>query len=261
MLLAIDVGNTHTVVAIFEGPKLVADRRMPSSPHRTSDEYWHIIRTFCAGNDIDPTRISGAGISSVVPELTLLLETMVRAALGTEPLTVHAGLDLGISVRYHDPASLGTDRLCNAVAGFRKYGGPLIVVDFGTATTYDVVSERGEFLGGVIALGLASTAAELHRRTAQLPDIELRFPSSVIARDTVSGMQAGVMFGTLDAVEGTIRRIREELGVPAPVIATGGLSALIAQHTDVITAYEPSLVLDGVRLIYERVRGIQNSEF
>jgi type III pantothenate kinase len=254
MLLAIDVGNTHTVLAIFEGPKLVADWRIPSSPLRTSDEYWHSIRTFCAGKGIDSSRISGAGISSVVPELTLLFEAMARIALGTEPLTVHAGLDLGITVRYSDPASLGADRLCNAVAGFRKYGGPLIIVDFGTATTFDVVSERGEFLGGVIALGLASTAAELHRRTAQLPEIDLRFPSSVIGRDT------GVMFGTLDIVEGTIRRIREELGVPTRVIATGGLSPLIAQHTDIITACEPLLVLEGVRLIYERVRGKPNSE-
>jgi type III pantothenate kinase len=255
MLLAIDVGNSHTVFGIFDGPGLLAELRLPSSPERTPAETWEALRAFCDRQGIDTSLLSGAGIASVVPPITSVLETMVRTSLRAEPVTVHAALDLGIILRYHDPARLGADRICNAVAAFRKYGGPVIVVDFGTATTYDVVSERGEFLGGAIALGLASTAAEMHRRTAQLPEVELRFPPSVIGRDTVSGMQSGVMFGALDAVEGTIRRIRAELGSPARVIATGGLSALIAQHTDVITAYEPALVLEGVRLIYERVEG------
>jgi type III pantothenate kinase len=252
MLLAIDVGNTHTVLGIFQGQELIADWRMASSTHRTADECWLAIRSFCTAKGIDPAVITGVGISSVVPDLTDVFEMMSRKYLGAEPVTVHAGLDLGIAILYRDPAAVGADRLCNAVAGFRKYGGPLIIIDFGTATTYDVVSEKGDYLGGVIALGLESSAMELHRRAAKLPRIELRFPPTVIGRDTVSSMQSGIMFGAVDSVEGTIRRIWKELGARARVIATGGLSSTIARYTDVIEACEPSLVLDGVRWIYER---------
>jgi type III pantothenate kinase len=225
---------------------------MSSSTHRTADETWLTIHSFCAGKGIDPSAVSGVGISSVVPDLTHVFEMMARAYLGAEPVTVHAGLDLGITLLYRDPGAVGADRICNAVAGFGKYGGPLVIIDFGTATTYDVVSARGEYLGGVISLGLESAAMELHRRAAKLPRIELRFPPSVIGRDTVSSMQAGIMFGAVDAVEGMIGRIRKELGAPARVIATGGLSSTIAGCTDLISACEPSLVLEGVRMIYER---------
>ena len=255
MFLAIDVGNTHTVLGVFEKTALVADWRMASSTHRTADESWLTIKSFCSGKGIDPSLVTGVGISSVVPDLTGVFELMSRKYLDVEPVTIHAGLDLGITVLYDDPSAVGADRLCNAVAGFRKYGGPLIIIDFGTATTYDVVSEKGEYLGGVITLGLESAAAELHRRAAKLPKIELHFPPTVIGRDTVSSMQAGVMFGAVDAVEGTIRRIRNELGAPARVIATGGLSSVIARYTNVIEACEPSLVLEGVRLVCEREMG------
>jgi type III pantothenate kinase len=162
---------------------------------------------------------------------------------------------LGIRILYRDPSAVGADRLCNAVAGFVKYGGPLIIIDFGTATTYDVVSGEGDYLGGVITLGLESTAEELHRRAAKLPRIELRFPPLAIGDDTASSMQAGVLFGAVDATEGIVKRIRAELGKPARVIATGGLAKTIATHTPVIEAVEPSLVLDGIWLILERLKG------
>ena len=252
MLLALDAGNTHTVVGVFDGDRLVADWRMASAAQRTADESWLTVKSFCLGAGIQTSSIQGVGISSVVPDLTAVFDRMTRTYLSVEPVIIHAGLDLGITVRYHDPSAVGADRLCNAVAGFRRYGGPLIVVDFGTATTYDVISAAGEYLGGVIALGLESSAAELNRRAAKLPRIDLRFPASVIGRDTVSSMQAGVMYGTVDAVEGTIRRIRNELGTPARVIATGGLSPIIAAQTTVIEAVEPTLVLEGIRLICER---------
>lgn len=253
MLLAIDVGNTHTVVGVFDGERLVADWRMTSSTHRTADESWLTIRNFCAEGGIAPGRLTGVGISSVVPDLTDIFELMAQKYLKCQPVTVSAALDLGIGIRYADPTAVGADRLCNAVAGHRKYGGPLIVIDFGTATTYDVIAENGDYLGGVIALGLESSAMELHRRTAKLPRIELHMPPSVIGRETVSSMQAGVMFGGVDAVEGIVRRIRKELGKEARVIATGGLAPLIAQQTTVIEALEPALVLEGIRLIHERV--------
>ncbi len=256
MLLAIDVGNTHIVVGVFDGQRLVADWRMASLTHRTADENWLTIRSFCSEAGIPLSQINGVGISSVVPDLTDVFETLVHKYLKLEPVTVNTSLDLGIKVLYNDPGAVGADRLCNAIAGFKKYGGPLIIIDFGTATTYDVISANGDYLGGVITLGLESIASELHRRAAKLPRIELHFPRSVIGQDTVSSMQAGVMFGTVDAVEGTVKRIREELGSQARVIATGGLSGIIAGHTTIIEACEPSLVLEGVRWIYERVKNL-----
>ncbi len=255
MLLAIDIGNTHTVVGVFRDERLVADWRMTSHAYRTGDETWLVIKNFLENSGIDLREIGGVGISSVVPNLTDIFEDLSRRFLKCEPLSVHSDLDLGFSIHYVDPKAVGADRLCNAVAGFRKYGGPLIIIDFGTATTYDVVAKNGDYLGGVITLGLESSAAELHRRAARLPKIELRFPGQVIGRETVTSMQAGIMFGTVDSVEGIVRRISQELGAQPKVIATGGLSAVMAQHTKVIEASEPSLVLEGIRLICERVRG------
>jgi len=253
MLLTIDIGNTHTVVGIFEGKHLVADWRMASIGARTADENWLTVKAFCADAGIETKDIAGVGISSVVPDLTDIFEEFARKYFHVEPVTVSAALDLGITIRYNEPTAVGADRLCNAIAGYDKYGGPLIIIDFGTATTYDVVSQTGDYLGGVITLGLESSAAELHRRAAKLPKIELHFPVSIIGRDTVASMQAGMMFGTVEMVEGIVRRIRKELGADARVIATGGLSSIVAEHTDVIQAVEPSLVLDGIRLIWERV--------
>ncbi len=254
LLLAVDIGNTHTVAGIYENERLVADWRMASLATRTADENWLTIKSFCVDAGIPPASIRAVGISSVVPDLTGIFEEIARKYFHVEPVTVSADLDLGIRVLYRDPTAVGADRLCNAIAGFRKYGGPLIIIDFGTATTYDVVSAQGDYLGGVIALGLESAAAELHRRAAKLPRIELRFPSAVIGRETVSSIQAGIMFGTVDAVEGTVRRIRQELGADAGVIATGGLAGTIAARTPIVTALEPTLVLDGIRLICDRVR-------
>jgi len=254
MLLAVDVGNTHTVLGIYDGDRLVADWRIASLPQRTADEQWLTLRSFCADAGISLDHVHDVGISSVVPDLTDIFETMARKYLKVQPLTVGATVDLGIRVLYSDPSQVGADRLCNAVAGYHKYGGPLIIIDFGTATTFDVIAGNGDYLGGAITLGLESTAAELHRRAAKLPKIELHFPDTIIGRDTVSSMQAGVMFGTVDAVEGSVRRITRELGSSARVIATGGLAGVVAQYTKVIEACEPSLVLDGIKLIYARSR-------
>jgi type III pantothenate kinase len=255
MLLAIDIGNTHTVIGIYRQGTLVADWRMASLTHRTADENWLTLKSFCADAGIDPAAVTAVGISSVVPDLTFVFEHLARKHFSVEPVTISGALDLGIRILYRDPSAVGADRLCNAVAGFVKYGGPLIIIDFGTATTYDVVSGEGDYLGGVITLGLESTAEELHRRAAKLPRIELRFPPLAIGDDTASSMQAGVLFGAVDATEGIVKRIRAELGKPARVIATGGLAKTIATHTSVIEAVEPSLVLDGIWLILERLKG------
>lgn len=252
MLLAIDIGNTHTVIGLFDGATMRGDWRLASLIHRTADENWLLIRSFCEQAGADTGTIRSAGISSVVPDLTAVYETLCRKYLRLEPVTISADSDLGFTVRYNDPRAVGADRLCNAAAGFRKFGGPLIIIDFGTATTFDVVAANGDYLGGVIALGLESMAVELHRRAAKLPRIELRFPGTVIGRDTITSIQAGVMFGTVEAVEGIVRRIRVELGAQARVIATGGLAPAVALHTNVIEAIEPTLVLEGIRLIAQR---------
>jgi type III pantothenate kinase len=254
MLLAVDVGNTHTVLGVFDGARMVRDWRIASASYRTVDELWLTMRSFFADAGIAPSSIAGVGISSVVPDLTGIYESLARRYFSVDPVTVTSGLDLGVAIQYTDPAAVGADRLCNAVAGYRKYGGPLVIIDFGTATTFDVVSAKGEYMGGVITLGLESTASELHRRAAKLPKIELRFPDRVIGKETESSMQSGVMYGTVDAVEGTIRRISAELGKKPKVIATGGLASIIAERTPVIEACEPSLVLEGIRLIWERVK-------
>jgi type III pantothenate kinase len=254
MLLAIDVGNTHTVVGIYDGERLVTDWRMASWINRTADEEWLTVKSFCTDAGVPLSAITGVGISSVVPDLTDIFDGMVRKYLAIEPMIVSASLDLGIHVHYKVPTAVGADRLCNAIAGYKKYGGPLIIIDFGTATTFDVIAANGDYLGGVIALGLESAAAELHRRAARLPKIELHFPVGVIGTDTVSSMQAGVMYGAVDAVEGIVRRIRTELGTGARVIATGGLSTVIAKYTGIIEACEPSLVLDGIRLIFDKLK-------
>ncbi len=252
MLLAIDIGNSHTVVGVFSLDRLVAEWRITSTIPRTPDETWHLVKGFLADAAIDPSSLSHVGISSVVPDLTPLYVAIAGQRLHAEPFLIDGTVNFGIKVLVDEPSSVGADRLCNAVAGFARYGGPLIIIDLGTATTYDVVDAAGNYLGGAIALGLESEASELHRRAAKLPKIELRFPATVVGKDTVSSMQSGVMFAAADAIEGMVARIRAELGTTVRVIATGGLSAIVAPHCPSIEAVEPSLVLDGIRLICER---------
>lgn len=254
MLLTVDIGNTHTGLGVFQRDRLIATHRIPTNRGRSAAATWTAIVPFLTGAGIAPGSLDGLGISSVVPEVTLVFEVLARERLQTPPVTVSGRLDLGIKVLYDDPGSLGADRICNAIAGFYKYGGPLIIIDLGTATTYDVVGERGDFLGGVIALGLGTQAEALHRRTAQLPQISLAWPASIIARNTSDAMQAGVIIGGIEAMEGIVRRIRKELGTPAKVIVTGGLSQLVAPLSPMVDACEPFLVMEGIRLIVERVR-------
>ncbi len=252
MLLAIDIGNTHTVVGVFSSDRLLSEWRLSSAVPRTPDETWHLLKSFFAEAGIDHASLTQVGIASVVPDLTPLYAVIAERSLKVKPFLIDGADALGIKTLVLDPASVGADRLCNAVAGFARYGGPLIIIDLGTATTYDVIDAAGNYLGGAIALGLESEAAELHRRAAKLPKIELRFPPSVIGKDTVSSMQAGVMFAAADAIEGMVARIRSELPARARVIATGGLSGVVAPHCPSIEAVEPNLVLDGIRLICER---------
>ena len=253
MLLIIDIGNTHIVIGLFQKAKLLFDRRISSLPFKTDDEYWLMLKSFCEQEDISIEGVQGIAIASVVPELTETFSKSIKKYLKLQPVMITGTLDLGITVSYEDPTKLGADRLCNVVAAYRKFGGPAIIVDFGTATTYDVITSKGEYLGGVIAPGLVTSARELYQRTAKLPKTELQFPDSIIGKNTVAAIQSGVMYGAVDAAEGMIRRLRKIVGKYATVVATGGFAQRIAEMSNEIKYIEPYLVLEGARLIYERV--------
>jgi type III pantothenate kinase len=260
MILAIDIGNTHTVMGVFEESKLLFDWRVTSSLQRTDDEVGAYLKLFLREAGVESKAIKGIGISSVVPDLTDVFAAMAAKYFHVEPLIVSSEIDLGFNIHYADPKTVGADRLCNAVAGFAKYGGPLIVIDFGTATTFDVVGRTGDYLGGVISPGIETSAVDLHRRAAKLPKVELHFPPAVIGTDTTASMQAGILYGALDAMEGMVRRLQEELfkgeKKEGQLVATGGFAKFMCDHSKLKIHWEPSLVLDGVRIIYEKAHNV-----
>jgi len=253
MIIAIDIGNTHSVVGFFQKGKLVLERRTTSAPRRTEDEVWVFFRQFCEQAKVTPEGIHGIVIASVVPDLTQVYTVAFKRYLKMQPVIVSGSLDTGIALPYDDPSKLGADRICAVVAALKKFGGPAIVVDFGTATTYDILSSKGEYLGGVIAPGFETAAKSLLDRTAQLPRVELHFPEQVVGKNTAAAIQAGIMYGAVDAFEGMIRRLRRVAGKYATVIATGGYAPKIAEMSNEIKYMEPQLVLEGARIIYERV--------
>lgn len=254
MLLALDIGNSTIVAALFDKDRKLAETTVSSTVQRSEAETWEIITPLLHQINPPDRVVDAVGISSVVPFLTERFASLTHDKLGIAPLIVNGALDVGITIRYDDPMTLGSDRICSAVAAYAKHGGPLIVIDFGTATTYGAISINGDFLGGVISLGVRSTAEALHQRTAQLPSVALEAPSNIIATNTLDAINAGTVYGATAAVEGIVKRIRAELGADAKVIATGGLSAFMAAQTNIIDACEPSLVLEGVRVIWERHR-------
>jgi type III pantothenate kinase len=239
---------------VYEKGKLRRDYRVASEVVRTEDEIGIVVLSLLEHDGVKLRSIKGVGISSVVPNVTGILERMSKKYFRCDPLIINTGLELGIKVDYDEPKAIGSDRICVAVAGYEKYGGPLIVLDFGTATTFDVVSKDGVYLGGAIAPGVETGAADLQRRAAKLPRIELRFPGTVIGKTTVASMQSGIMFGAVDAMEGMVRRLRSSLGAEPKVVATGGYARIIAEKTKVIDHIEPALVLEGIRIIYEANR-------
>jgi type III pantothenate kinase len=258
MLLVIDIGNTETVLGLYEGEGLQAHWRLSSRSPKTTDECWILLQGWLAGGRFAAKAIHGAVISSVVPFWTSIFEALVSEKLGLKPVIVTPDIDHGLKIDYQPPATVGADRICNAVGGFTRFGGPLVVLDFGTATTFDVVSGEGVYRGGVISLGLVGASQELHRVAAKLPNVDLAFPGQVVGRSTESSIRSGIMWGTVAMVEGLIRRIAEELAWGSfQVVATGGMSALIASRSDAINRVEPFLTLDGMRIIYERISSKQ----
>ncbi len=251
MLLAIDIGNTNIVIGVFKDDRLLSHWRLSSSITRTEDESFLVVKLLFDQISISPRDINGVVISSVVPNFTNIYRLLSIKYFNTKPIIISSDLKLGIKIKYDNPRMVGADRLCNAVAAFKKYGGPSIIVDFGTATTFDVISKKGEYLGGVIAPGIETAGGELHRRAAQLPKIELKFPKHIIGKNTSESMQSGILYGALDAMEGIIKRIEKELGTKAKLIVTGGYSKIICMESKLKLHCEPSLVLEGAKLIYD----------
>lgn len=253
MLLVLDIGNTHVTVGTFRDGKLLGHWRLSSGSVRTEDEIWIMLRMLCESMQTEISSFQGCAISSVVPDLTPVYSMLAEERLGVPTVVVSAELDLELRILYRDPQSVGADRICNAVAGYAKYGGPLIIVDFGTATTFDVVSENQEYLGGVIAPGVESSSYVLHRYAARLPKVELKFPDRVIGTSTEMSMQAGIMYGSVDLVRGLVQRIFDELGRPGTIITTGGIAGRIFDRLELSAHLEPFLTLEGLRLIFEEV--------
>lgn len=251
MLLTVDVGNTNVTLGVFKGQEMKATWRMQTSVHRESDEYAVMLLNLLQLGGIPASAVSNACICSVVPPLTPTMADLCRRYFRSEPLVVEAGVKTGIRIAMDNPKEVGGDRVVNAAAARHLYGGPLIVIDFGTATTFDVVSREGEYVGGAICPGVALGAEALFTRTAQLPRVELVHPKKVIGKGTVTAMQSGILYGYVGLVEGMVSRIQAELGDKAKVVATGGLSSLIARETPVIEIVEPDLTLVGLRIIFE----------
>src|SRR6266851_924733 len=250
MLLAVDVGNTNVTLALFEGERLVADWRVTSHRERTADEMAVELRELFSLRGYELSVVTGVVISSVVPNLNPSLIEASRRYLKCEPVMVGPGVKTGVRIRYENPKDVGADRIANALAAFTKYGGPVVVIDFGTAVTYDAINAEGDYLGGAIAPGVEISLDALVSNTAMLRRVEAVAPDSVLRRNTVSSIQSGRVWGFVAQVEGMVARIVAELGGTAKVIATGGQAGLVAGLTHVIQATDPLLTLEGLRLIY-----------
>src|SRR5215469_21142 len=255
MLLAIDIGNTNIVWGIYDNHRLAAHWRLATDTKRTSDEYGILFTNLLGAAGIPSQRVTGAIISSVVPILTPTFEEMVERSFGQRAVLVTSETNTGLTLAYANPKEIGSDRLVNAAAAYHKYRRDLIIVDFGTATTFCVVTKDGQYLGGVIAPGLGISAEALFARAAKLAKVEFVRPKSVIGTDTASSIQAGLLFGYAGLVDSVVRRMEQELGRSTFVIATGGLSAILAAETTTIQKFEAFLTLEGLELLYRRTTG------
>jgi type III pantothenate kinase len=251
MLLAVDIGNTNIVAGIFDGENLKATWRLGTDVHKLEDEYAAMFFDLLSMKGLVFTDVDNAIISSSVPPLVTVFEELCRRYFSVTPLIVGPGIKTGVRISLENPREVGADRIVNTAAAHRLYGGPLIVIDFGTATTLDAVSEEGDYLGGAIAPGIVISSEALFEHAAKLPRVELVRPQKAIGKNSVSAMQSGIIFGYVGLIEGIVARMQKELGGNAKVIATGGLADIIAGETGVVDAVEPNLTLVGLRLINE----------
>lgn len=256
MLLVIDVGNTNIVVGIYKGDELINHWRLLTSNYRTGDEFYLLLNMLFYTSGVKPTMIKGCCISSVVPDVNPALISLCERAFGFKPIMVEPGIKTGIILQVENPKEVGADRIVNAVAGVEEYGGPLIIIDFGTATTFDVITERAEWIGGVIVPGISLSAEALFEHCAKLPHVDIAIPNTVIGKNTVDNIRIGLTYGYADLVDGLISRIKKEMHAEAKVIATGGLAPLISKIAKYIEIIDPLLTLKGLKLIYAKnVRG------
>jgi type III pantothenate kinase len=255
MLLTIDVGNTNVNIGVFEGKKLKGTWQVATGVHRMPDEYASLLLNLFERHGTDASQITDAILCSVVPTLVGVFEEVCRRYLKVSPLVVESGVKTGVRICLDNPREVGTDRVVNAVAAHQLYGGSVIVIDLGTATTFDAVSEDGDYLGGAIAPGIAIATEALFTRTAALPRVELTHPKRAVGRSTVAAMQSGIVFGYAGLIEGIVARIQQEMGGKAKVVATGGYADLLARETPVIEVVNHELTLMGLRLIYEMNKG------
>lgn len=252
MLLTIDIGNTNTVLGIYRDAVLIEHLRIESRKSATSDEFGALVGTLLAQRDIPLDALHHAIIGSVVPPLTTVFEGLCRRWLGHDPLVIGPGMRTGMPILYDNPREVGADRIVNAIAAYERCGRACIVVDFGTATTFDVISEKGQYLGGVIVPGVGISADALFSRAAKLPRVEIARPRSVIGKTTVDAIQSGLVFGYVGLVEGLVARIASELETTPAVIATGGLARLISEQSAIVDEVVEFLTLDGLRMVWER---------
>ncbi len=255
MILTLDIGNTNIKTALFEGLEMIDYWRISTNRNMSSDEYGILLMNLFAHKGMKPEQVDGIMMSSVVPSINFTIEHMCRNYFGRNPLTVAPGVKTGINIKYENPRELGSDRIANAVAAYELYGGPCITIDFGTATSFGVISAKGEFVGGAICPGLKLAAEALTERAAKLPRFELMKPENVIGRNTITNMQSGIVFGYIGQVSYLIGRMKKELNAPeAKVIATGGLATLVAEETGCIDVLDGLLTLKGLSLIYDKNR-------
>lgn len=251
MLLAIDVGNTNITLGVYQTDQLIAHWRLATDHERMPDEFGIQFINLFQHHNIDVSKIDGICIASVVPPLTGKIIEACHDYIHQDPLIVDAGVKTGVRVRYDDPRAIGADRIVDAAAVQKLYGGPACVVDFGTATTFDAIAKNGDYLGGAIAPGIGIAAEALFMRTAKLPRVDLQRPPNVIGKNTVHAIQSGLMFGYVSLVEGMVKRFRAELGNKMKVIATGGLAEILAKETPVLEIIAPWLTLDGLNIIWK----------
>ena len=257
MLLTMDIGNTNIKMGVFDQEKLLGIFRMTTKNQRTSDEFGIDLRSILVNRGIPYQEITAVIVASVVPDIMYSFTNAINKYFDLEPIIVSAGIKTGISIATENPKEVGPDRIADAVAGYELYGGPVIVIDYGTATTYDLVGEGGVFEAGITAPGMATSLKSLWSEAAMLPSIAIKKPKSILAKETISSMQAGLVYGTIGQTEYIIKCIKEESGyAKAKVVATGGLGSVISQHTKSIDVFNPQLSLEGLRLIYYKNRKI-----